>query len=329
MPSKYKPGKKQITGKSQKGQELPAMWTEEQSRTYFESRRWPDGPVCPHCSSANVYRVGGTSHRPGLFECRSCREQFTVTTQTVMEDTHLPLKVWAMAFHFMTTAKKGMSALQLQRNLGIGSYRTAWFLAHRIREAMRCEPIKGMLKDTVQVDETYVGAKPPSIHHRPGNRNEKRKTGRGTDKIPVLALVDNHGNAHARPIEHIDKKTLGSVMQELVSDSAKIVTDQLPAYRKPASEFAGGHFTVNHNEGEYVRKSDGLHTNSAEAYFALLKRGIHGSFHHVSKKHLHRYCNEFSFRWSNKTMEDVERRDAAVDGSQGKRLTYKPIVKGN
>jgi transposase-like protein len=323
MPSKYKPGKKQITGKSQKGQELPAMWAEEKSRTYFESRRWPNGPVCPHCDSLNVYRVGGDSHRAGLIECRDCRKQFTVTVNTVMEDSHLPLKVWAMAFHFMTTAKKGMSALQLQRNLGIGSYRTAWFLAHRIREAMRCEPIKGMLKGDVQIDETYVGSIPPSKHHQKGDR----KRGRGTNKIPVLALVETSGNAHAQPIDHVDGKTLGAAMRAIVADSARIVTDELPAYRKPAAEFDGGHATVNHGQGEYVR--DGLHTNSAEAYFALLKRGIHGSFHHVSRKHLHRYCNEFSFRWGRKSLEDTERRDAAVDGAQGRRLTYRPIVNAN
>ena len=135
---------------TQKGQEVP-NWTEEQARDYFEARRWGGKPACVHCGSVNVYRMGGTSGRDGLLECRDCRKQFTVTVGTVLEDSHLPLVKWAMAFHLMCSSKKGISALQLQRNLGLGSYRTAWFLAHRIREAMRCEPVVGMLKGEVQV----------------------------------------------------------------------------------------------------------------------------------------------------------------------------------
>lgn len=143
----------EITAKSQKGQQVPDF-TEDEARVFFESRRWPNGPGCLHCGSTNVYHVGGSNHRPGLLKCRDCQEQFTVTVGTVMEDTHLPLATWAKAFDLICSSKKGMSALQLQRNLGIGSYRTAWFLAHRIREAMRCEPAAGMLKGDVQVDET-------------------------------------------------------------------------------------------------------------------------------------------------------------------------------
>src|SRR3954452_17523231 len=145
-----------ITGKSQKSQHVPDF-TEDEARAYFERLRWPNGPGCVHCGSVDVYRVGGHSHRPGLIECRDCRKQFTVTVGSVMEDSHLPLATWAKAFHLIASSKKGMSALQLQRNLGLGSYRTAWFLAHRIREAMRCEPVAGMLKGQVQADEAYIG----------------------------------------------------------------------------------------------------------------------------------------------------------------------------
>src|SRR5580704_8657576 len=240
MPSKYKSEAKHITAKSQKGQQLPAMWTEEQARTYFESRRWPNGPVCPHCSSANVYRVGGDSHRPGLFECRTCRKQFSVTTQTVMEDTHLPLKVWAMAFHFMTTAKKGMSALQLQRNLGIGSYRTAWFLAHRIREAMRCEPVAGMLKGTVECDETFVGGKPRREY--PGQVFPR---GKGTKKTPVMALVSRDGAAVSTPLPNLTTATLLGEMQKVIHKSATIMTDEYSSYRSVGKHFDGGHKVVN------------------------------------------------------------------------------------
>jgi transposase-like protein len=316
MPSKYKSEAKHITAKSQKGQNLPAMWTEEQARAYFESRRWPNGPVCPHCESNNVYRVGGTSHRPGLFECRSCREQFTVTTQTVMEDTHLPLKVWAMAFHFMTTAKKGMSALQLQRNLGIGSYRTAWFLAHRIREAMRCEPVAGMLKGTVECDETFIGGKP-----RREYAGQKFKRGLGTKKAAVMALVSRDGNAVSTPIPDLKRVTLHGEMKKVIHKTATVMTDEYPTYKGIGDHFDGGHHVVNHAQGEYAR--DGVTTNTAESYFALLKRGHYGVYHKMSKQHLHRYCNEFDFRWSGRTLEDVERRDAAVDGAKGKRLFYK------
>jgi transposase-like protein len=200
MPSKYKPGQKQITGKSQKGQEIP-NWTEDQARAYFESRRWPNGVGCVHCGSVNVYRVGGNSHRVGLFECRDCREQFSVTTKTVMEDTHLPLTIWAKAFHYLATSKKGFSALQLQRNCGIGSYRTAWFLAHRVREAMRCEPLAGKLKGDVQVDESYVGGKP-----RPGSPDQR---GKGvTKKTPVLVLVETNGKAVSHPVPNTQATVL-------------------------------------------------------------------------------------------------------------------------
>jgi transposase-like protein len=304
--------------KSQKNQQLPNL-TEDQAREYIEAQRWPNGPVCPHCNGTNVYRMNGNSIRDGLFACRECRGHFTVTVGTVMEDSHLSLSVWVRAFHLMSTSKKGMSALQLQRNLGLGSYRTAWHLAHRIREAMRCEPVNGLLRGDVQVDETYVG---PSHHGK--NRSPEttpRKRGRGTSKIPVVALVETSGKAHARPVEHVDGKTLKAAMKELVDPSARIVTDELSIYPKATAEFAA-HSTVNHSAGEYVN-SDGLHTNSAEAYFALLKRGIHGTFHHVSKQHLHRYCNEFNFRWCGRKLEDVERRDAAVRGAEGKRLMYK------
>lgn len=308
--------------RTQKGQQV-ANFTEDQARDYFENLRWPNGPACVHCGSTNCYRLQGESTRPGLLECRDCRKQFSVTVGSVMEDTHLPLATWARAFHFMCASKKGVSALQLQRMLGLGSYRTAWFLAHRIREAMRCDPIAGMLSGDVQVDETYVGA---SRHGKNRGPNDpKRKRGRGTDKTPVLVLVETNGKAHSRPVERVDANTLKGAMEEVIHPSARIVTDELRSYPKAAASFEGGHSTVCHSEEQYVN-AEGLHTNTAESYFALLKRGVHGSFHHVSKKHLHRYCDEFAFRWNGRKLEDTERRDEAVRGAEGKRLVYrKPI----
>ncbi len=191
--------------KSQKGQAVP-NYTEDQARTYFESRRWPNGPVCVHCGSVNVYRLGGQSQRPGLIECRDCKGNFTVTVGTVMEDTHLSLATWAKAFHMMVSSKKGVSTLQLQRQLGLGSYRTAWFLAHRIREAMRCEPMNSKLHNTVEVDETYVGARRPRV-------KGTSKSGRGTSKQPVMVLVERGegGKARSRVIAKVDGATLKGV----------------------------------------------------------------------------------------------------------------------
>jgi transposase-like protein len=301
--------------RTQKGQQV-VNFTEDQARDFFEQRRWKGEPCCPHCGSVNVYRLQGAATRPGLLECRDCRKQFTVTVGTVMEDSHLPLATWARAFHFMVSSKKGMSALQLQRNLGLGSYRTAWFLAHRVREAMRCEPLTGLLKGDVQIDETYVGGKP-----RRGAPKKAFSRGRGTVKTAVMALIESDGRAHAQPVAKVNAKTLREVMQNTVDPTARIITDDFPPYVKIAKEF-GGHSTVNHMAHEYVNP-DGLTSNTVEAFFALLKRGIHGTFHHVSKHHLHRYCDEFSFRWNGRKLTDTARRDAAVCGAEGKRLMLK------
>jgi len=301
--------------KSQKGQQLPNL-TESQARAHIEAIRWPNGPVCVHCGSVNVYRMEGETTRDGLLACRDCRGHFTVTVGTVMEDSHLPLSTWVRAFHLVATSKKGISALQMQRQLGIGSYRTAWHLAHRIREAMRCGSVSNKLKGEVQVDETYVGPSRSGKHKEAG---VPRKRGRGTAKTPVMVLVETGGKAHAHPIERIDGKTLGAAMHACIDPSASIVTDECRSYPSAASGFSGGHNTVNHSVGEYVNPA-GYNTNTAEAFFALLKRGVHGTFHHVSKKHLHRYCDEFSFRWDGRKISDTARRDLALLGAEGKRL---------
>ena len=308
---------KKVT-RTQKGQQVMNL-SEEQARAYFESQRWPDGPHCVHCGSVNVYRLQGKSQRPGLLECRDCKKNFTVTVGTVMEDSHLPLATWARAFHLMASSKKGISALQLQRNLGLGSYKTAWHLAHRIRLAMKPDSTKSKLKGDVQIDETYVG---PNHHMKKRDPNAPpRKHGRGTDKMPVLALVETGGNMHSRPLENVDGANIGPIMAEVIDPNARIVTDELRVYPPLARDFAGGHATVNHSAGEYCTPG-GLNTNSAESFFALLKRGIHGTFHHISRKHTHRYCDEFSFRWNGRKLEDIQRRDAAVRGAEGKRLMF-------
>lgn len=290
--------------------------TDEQAREYLERVRWPNGPVCPHCQAQdNATKLEGKAHREGVYKCRSCRKQFTVTVGTIFERSHIGLRLWLMAFAIMCASKKGVSAKQLQRQLGLGSYQSAWHMAHRVRHAMSQQPLRGMLAGRVEVDESYVGGKP-----RAGN-NEPRRTGRGTKKAAVVALVERDGKARAFPIERVNAKTLKGAVRENVDRSAMILTDEWPAYRGLHREFRGGHFTVNHGAGEYWRGGAG--TNTVESYFALLKRGVYGSFHHVSKRHLHRYLDEFSFRWNHRKVGDGDRALAALRGAEGKRLTYK------
>jgi transposase-like protein len=295
--------------------------TEDQARETLESILWPNGPVCPHCGTVeNATRLRGKAHRAGLLQCNACHEQFTVTIGTIFEDSHIPLRKWLMAFALLCSAKKGISALQLQRELDLGSYRTAWHMAHRIRHAMSKEPLAGMLRGTVEVDETYVGGKPRPEAGQP--RNAKR--GRGTKKTPVVALVERGGRVRARKVDRVDGATLKGAIRENVDRKARIMTDEWAAYRGIGSEFAGGHETVNHGAGEYARGD--ASTNTVESFFALLKRGVVGSFHHVSKQHLDRYCDEFSFRWDHRETTDAERTEVAIKQTSGRRLTYKPLT---
>ena len=292
--------------------------TEDEARTILESIRWPEGPVCIYCKSKNITRFATLtkSVRDGLMICNDCREQFTVTVGTVMQGSHITLRQWVQAFHSMCSHKKGVSALQLQRNLGLGSYRSAWHLAHRIRLAMKKDPLASLLRGTVEVDETYIGGKP-----RKGSKNNKR--GRGTKKAPVMVLVERNGKAVSHPVANITASTLKTAIKENVTKDSTIMTDEFLSYNGIGQDFKGGHHTVNHGKGEYT---DGdANTNTAESYFALLKRGFHGTFHHISKAHLSRYCDEFSVRWNNRNVEDGQRAVEAIKGMVGKRLKYKGL----
>jgi len=305
-----------------------SVLTEAEARDTFERVRWPNGPTCHRCGSVEVTKLAGDAHRVGLYKCRGCNEQFSSTTGTILEQSHLPIRTWLMAFAILCSAKKGVSALQLQRQLELGSYRTAWHMCHRIRHAMSQEPLAGLLGaggGTVEVDETYVGGKP---RHRqglaPGPKHSRR--GRGTKKTPVVALVERGGRARSWPVKSVDSATLKDAIRKHVDPSARIVTDELNVYQGIGAEFEGGHETVNHSQKEYVRGD--VHTNTIEGYFGLLKRGVMGSFHHVSAKHLHRYCDEFSFRWDRRSMDDAERTAEAIKGGEGKRLRYRePVTK--
>ena len=296
----------------------PIFHNEEAARAHFEATRWPDGPYCPHCGETEkVYRLKGGSQRAGLLQCDACNGAFTVTVGTVMERSHVPLHKWAFAFRMMTASKKGISAHQLHRSIGV-TYKTAWFMCHRIREAMRDlmpelgGPPLGGANKVVEVDETYVGGKA---------RNRK---GHVPPKEPVLALVERGGRVRSRHVPNVNGQTLRDVMEQQIDRATYIMTDEAPVYPGIARDF-GGHGTVNHSIEEYVRASF-WHTNTAEGYFSILKRGIVGTYHHVSAGHLHRYLAEFDFRYNERAaqgIDDTQRATKAIEGASGKRLTYR------
>ena len=298
--------------------------TDEQARTYLEGIRWPNGPVCPHCQCTNVTRLQGDAHRDGTIQCNDgeCRQQFTLTVGSVMESTRIPLVKWAMAFQMMCSSKKGISALQLQRNLGLGSYKSAWFMCHRIRLAMEAKPMQEKLSGIVEADETYIGGKP--------RVKNSGKRGRGTKKAPVMVLVQRNGDAVCTPIPNVTGKTLRAELVKNVDTDSILMTDDLNSYNRPGQLFAA-HESVNHSAKQYSRiRHDGLvvNTNTAESFFALMKRGHYGVYHSMSKKHLHRYCSEFAFRWTYRKVSDIDRTTAAIIGAEGKRLMYRdPIAK--
>jgi len=203
--------------------------TEEGARTYLEGIRWPDGPVCPHCGELdNAVRMNGAVHRAALLQCRGCRKQFSVTVGTIMERSHITPRQWVIAFHMMCASKKGVSALQLQRMLGLGSYKSAWHMAHRIRLAMKEEPLSSLLGQ-VEVDETYVGGKPRNKKNREGRG---KKFGRGTDKIPVIALIERGGRARAMPLEGVDQGSLTDAIRAHVDFASTLNTDELGLYMR-------------------------------------------------------------------------------------------------
>ncbi|MEX1232086.1 MAG: IS1595 family transposase [Planctomycetaceae bacterium] len=240
-----------------------------------------------------------------------------MTVGSVMESSKIPLQKWVLAFHLMCSSKKGISALQLQRELELGSYRTAWFMCHRIRHAMAGDESQEQLKGAVEADETYVGGK-----------TKGGKRGRGANKkTPVMALVARDGGIRVKPIERVNKKTLHGEILKNVSPQSIILTDDWSSYRGIGKHFEGGHETVNHSAKEYARihPESGLpiNTNTVESFFCLIKRGHYGVFHQLSKKHLHRYCDEFGFRWEYRKVSDAVRRNEAIRRAEGKRLMYR------
>ena len=301
----------------------PIFNNEDAARAYFESIRWPDGkPVCPHCGVIDqATLVKGKSHRHGMYQCNACLKPFTVTVGSVMEFSHVPLHKWALAFRLMAASKKGVSAHQLMRMLGLGSYRTAWFMAHRVREAMADrdpEPLGGKGK-TVEIDETFIG-KPDDVFVSGKGWQGKRGT---TTKRKVLTMVERGGRSVSVKVEDLTQATLKEVIGRTVVLDSTLNTDEAQHYKALGKNFAD-HQAVNHGSGEYVRGE--TTTNTVEGFFGIFKRGMVGVYQHCGESHLQAYLNEFDFRYSNRVgmgIDDTERTRRAVKGAEGKRLTYK------
>jgi transposase-like protein len=286
---------------------------------HVEAALWPNGPVCPHCGATDrIYALKGRTTRPGLRKCGRCRKPFTVTVGTIMERSHVPLHKWMQAICLLTSSKKGISAHQLHRLLGV-RYPTAWFMAHRIREAMRdgsLAPLGGPDDaGVVEADETFIGRKPGLLVTR-GNAH----------KYAVLTLVERGGKARSVPLETMTADEIGEVVRANVAREARLMTDEASHYTALGKEFAD-HGTVKHRKDQYVDPDDAtIHTNTIEGYFSIFKRGMRGVYQHCSEKHLHRYLAEFDFRYSNRVklgIDDAERAARALQGAKGKRLTYR------
>lgn len=294
----------------------PIFHDENKAREWLEARLWPNGPVCPKCGVVDqATLMNGKTTRAGLYQCNACREPFTVTVGTLYERSHIPLNKWLMATHLMMASKKGVSSLQLHRMLGI-SKKSAWFMSHRIRASLVGSEIPGDQLGgkgkTVEMDETYVGGKAA---------NRKNYI---PPKEAVVALVERDGRVRSRHVPSVNGETLGPILRGEVAKESYIMTDDSPVYPPITGKFAG-HGTVNHSAQEYVR---GVfwHTNTVENYFSILKRGIIGTYHHVSPEHLHRYLAEFDYRHNHRSklgVNDAQRMNKSIGGIVGRRLTYR------
>jgi transposase-like protein len=311
----------------------PQFKTEAAAREWLEAVRWPDGPVCPHCGViGGAYHLQGKAHRPGLLKCGSCRSQFSVTVGTVFERSKVKLHVWLQAMQLMASSKKGISSKQLERMLGV-TYQTAWFMSHRIREAMKHPAgLFGTGGGTIEADATYVGGKE---HNKHANKRKTQK-GRGpVGKQCVFSLVERDGEVRSFHVPTVNAKTLKPIIGEQLKDakSVRLMTDgeRTMMVTRP---WVASHETVNHVLGEYVRGD--VHTNTVEGYFSILKRGIYGTFHSVSEQHLQRYVTEFDFRYNHRQVKrkvdgqwmligpsDKERAEALAKRIGGRRLTYR------
>lgn len=321
----------------------PHFVDEDKAREYLEAMRWPDGPVCPHCGlvgeAGRIVRKEKTKEQviemlrarkrirkaqKGLWKCKGCKKQFTVTVDTIFSDSHIPLHKWLLAIHLLTSSKKGMSAHQLMRNLDIKQYKSAWFMAHRIRYALTGE-LPEQLNGVLEADETYIGGRPRKHipHATKAGERPKDRSVHYENKQAVFSIVQRGGKVYSRHIERVTAENLTNVIMSVCAADAHLITDT--GVLKGRNTGLKQHSLVNHNADEYVRYEEGfcVTTNTVEGYFSLLKRGITGVYHHVGRNHLHRYLSEFDFRYNNRKVTDGERALQALKGFEGKRLTYK------
>ena len=309
----------------------PRFTAETAARLHLEALNWPEGPFCPHCGSLNAKRLppqvrkatkahpGGTT-RCGVVQCNDCRKQYTVTVGTVFESSKIALNKWLLCNHLLVSSKKGMSAHQIARMIGV-TYKTAWFMMHRIREAMKATDTSPMggFGETIEADETYVGGKVTNRHA--SQRFGDKKSSPFRDKQPVVSLVQRGGQVRSFHVAKVNGATLRGVLVTNVDRGSWLMTDEHAGYKTVGKEFVG-HGTVSHSTGEYGRATY-FHTNTIENFFSIFKRGIIGVYHHVSEAHLKRYTTEFDFRYNTRNMTDFERADEALKGIAGKRLTYR------
>ena len=291
--------------------------TEEAARAYFEGIRWASGRSCPHCGNADESRIYALTAnraakiRPGMYKCAECKDTFTVTVGTVMEDSHIPLNKWLIAFYMMCASKTQISALQLQRQLELGSYHSALFLCHRIRFALTDIFPSDQLTGIVEADETYIGGR---MHGK----------GRGyvRNKTPVVSLVERGGRVRSHVVDHVTGEAITKLLKEHVSEGASLHTDESPLYTKVGKDFSS-HETVNHSIEEYARTAeDGVRvtTNTAEGFFGNSKRSIDGTHHNISRKHTHLYFAELDHKYNTRKMTDGERTVVGIRRMEGKRL---------
>jgi transposase-like protein len=302
---------------------------EESAYKFLEARVWPNGPVCPHCGGTDrISPMKGKSTRVGTYKCYQCRMQFTVKVGTVFEDSHVKLHLWLQAVALLTSSKKGISANQLHRTLGV-SLKTAWFMGHRIREAMRTGVLAPMggSGQIVEADETYYGPVDKPKRRTASTKGRPfTKGGRSgpSNKRPILSLVERGGNVRSFHVPVADKPAVTEIVRENIARESRLMTDESRLYTGSDEHFAT-HETVTHSHDEYVRGD--IHTNTVESYFSLFKRGMRGIYQHCKEKHLHRYLAEFDFRYNNRIalgVDDAARADSALKGIVGKRLTYRP-----
>ena len=290
----------------------PIFHDEDAARAHIEASRWAGTPVCPHCGSVRVRRMEGKT-QAGMFLCNDCRDKFTVRTGSVMERSHVPLHKWLLATHLMAASKKGMSAKQMERMLGV-TYKTAWFLCHRIREAMDGAAPTGPLGGpdaVVEADETYVGGKA-----------KNRATRKPAPKKAVVALVERNGKARSFHVANVTAKDVRALVVTNVDRASHLMTDESPVYVRMGREF-NGHSVVNHSAKQYVTTGGFKHSNTAENFFSIFKCGVIGTYHHMSEAHLGRYCAEFDLRYNTRELTDGERAAAILKGGEGRRLTYR------